>query len=62
MSCYLHCKAVLSRACIWPCKTLFCTINYTYRAKFEIRSEISGVIRRSEAAGDSLMESYYSTL
>jgi hypothetical protein len=36
---------MLRRACIWSCKTLFCTIDYTiYRVKFEIESVIRGGI------------------
>jgi hypothetical protein len=37
----------LSRAHIWQCKTLFCTVEYTvYRTEFEIESVIGGVIGR----------------
>lgn len=40
---------VLSIGCVWPCKTLFCTIDCTaYKVKgvFEIGSEIGDRIER----------------
>lgn len=44
-----HGKAMDSRSCIWSCKTLFSTVDYTvYKMEFEIGDVIS------KAAGDSL--------
>jgi hypothetical protein len=38
---------VLSIGCVWPCKTLFCTIDCTaYKVNFEIGSEIGDRIER----------------
>jgi hypothetical protein len=38
---------MLSRVCIWSCKTLFCIVDCTiYRVEFEIEIEIGGGIGR----------------
>jgi hypothetical protein len=38
---------VSSRSCIWPCKTLFCTVDSTvYKVKFEIGGVIGNEIEK----------------
>lgn len=38
---------MLSISCVWPCKIMFCTVDYTiYGVKFEIGSVIGGEIGR----------------
>jgi hypothetical protein len=38
-------EAFSSKSCIWPCKTLFCTVDSTiYKVEFEIGGEIGNEI------------------
>ena len=43
----LHCKAIITRTCIWACKTLFRHCSHTVdRVEFEMEGGIEGGIEK----------------